>query len=619
MRNIAFYIGPMVVAAQFVSPDEVRLVVPDLDEGTYRVRIIKHDTNPGKDVVLFSQDVEIVSSRERVLAATSGTINSGNGEVVLAGVAAIEAVEDTSRPTSTFTIEHVESRGDAALFKALLLAGENNAGKNLPPLVAPTFVRLGTTSGFTGFVKVRIKVDAAFLASIPADLAPEIYARTYSGGEDELITDVQGLDASYDPRTGEVIAPVPGVLFTTEETPSMDPPPGAQSVTANAGAVKQVVLQVSVKKVSVQTCFDGSVTYPPATTVEATPNAVLPMEAQLTFTVPDRLGDPTRYHPSIKTGSFGPGHDGVDLRSADGEPVYSAIDGYVSNILFQPVNPKKKNWQGLPKGGGLTVIVKSIDERFRTGYAHLQTGSVVVNDAQVVGTGTQIANADSTGGVTKSHLHLSYTICDMKIDAWPFLTAAGPTAFDFYEQFYAVTVVNGSVVPSSKREVSQFTFTNGKFDYHAPVDLGALKLTPGQSVPLEMRVVAKSSGKATPFYKGTLKVEPAGLRVRLTWDTDRTDVDLHVTDSLGRHAYYANRTAIPGGALDRDDVDGFGPETFTLEQRPDGVTYAVSLHYYSDHGHGPTTARVEVWADGVLKTDTQVGLTNDQTVPIGTY
>ena len=321
MRNIAFHIGSIIVTAQFVSADEVRLVVPDLDDGTYPVRVIKHDTNPGKNIVLFSQDVEIVSAREKVLATTSGTINSGNGELVLPGVAAIEAVEDTSRPTSTFTIEHLESRGDAALFKALLLAGENNAGKDLPPLVAPTMIRLSTTNGFTGFVTVRIKVDPAFLASIPAGLAPEIYARTYSGAaDDELITDMQGLDASYDPTTGEVSAPLPGVLFSTEETPSIDPPPGARAVAASAVPVKQVMLQVSVKKVSVPICFDGTVTYPPAATVEATPNDVLPMKAELTFTVTDRLGDPTRFHPSIKTGSFGGAHTGVDLKSADGDP-----------------------------------------------------------------------------------------------------------------------------------------------------------------------------------------------------------------------------------------------------------------------------------------------------------
>jgi hypothetical protein len=252
MRNIAFHIGPMNVAAQFVSAGEVRLVVPDLDDGTYPVRVIRHDTNPGKDVVLFSQDVGIVSATEKVLASTSGTMNSRNGELVLSGVAAIEAVEDTSRPTSTFTIEHVESRGDAALFMALLLSGENNAGKNLPPLVAPTLARLSTTNGFTEFITVRIKVDPAFLASIPAGLAPEIYARTYSGAaDDELITDMQGLDATYDPATGEVRAPLPGVLFTTEETPWIDPPPGARAIAANAVPVKRVMLQVSIRKVGV--------------------------------------------------------------------------------------------------------------------------------------------------------------------------------------------------------------------------------------------------------------------------------------------------------------------------------------------------------------------------------
>jgi uncharacterized protein YfaP (DUF2135 family) len=181
-------------------------------------------------------------------------------------------------------------------------------------------------------------------------------------------------------------------------------------------------------------------------------------------------------------------------------------------------------------------------------------------------------------------------------------------------------VVNGVVIADSKREVSQFVFpTNGNFVYQAPVDLGKLTLTPGTTVPLEIRLVAKTTGKTTPIYKGNVKIKETALRAVLTWDTNLTDVDLHVTDSLGHHAYYASKLAVPNGVLDYDDVDGFGPETFTVSTRPSGVTYTVSLHYYSDHGHGPTTATVKIYVGGTLTQTFTTPLSNGQTVAAGTY
>jgi hypothetical protein len=105
----------------------------------------------------------------------------------------------------------------------------------------------------------------------------------------------------------------------------------------------------------------------------------------------------------------------------------------------------------------------------------------------------------------------------------------------------------------------------------------------------------------------------------LTWDTNGTDVDLHVRDSLGREAYYGDKTAIPNGLLDVDDVDGFGPETFTLSEFEEGVSYAVFVHYYSDHGFGPTTAHVKVFLDGELVTDFSGVLANGQVADVGTY
>jgi hypothetical protein len=49
------------------------------------------------------------------------------------------------------------------------------------------------------------------------------------------------------------------------------------------------------------------------------------------------------------------------------------------------------------------------------------------------------------------------------------------------------------------------------------------------------------------------------------------------------------------------------------------MPYTVFLHYYSDHGNGPTTARVVVEVDGAIITDQAVPLIDGQYVTIGTY
>jgi hypothetical protein len=90
---------------------------------------------------------------------------------------------------------------------------------------------------------------------------------------------------------------------------------------------------------------------------------------------------------------------------------------------------------------------------------------------------------------------------------------------------------------------------------------------------------------------------PSVFSAELRWNRSDTDVDLHVYDSFGNHAYYGDKTGILGGALDRDDQDGFGPETYTQFSDRGASYYEVRVHYYSDHGHGPTTATVKVFND----------------------
>ena len=83
-----------------------------------------------------------------------------------------------------------------------------------------------------------------------------------------------------------------------------------------------------------------------------------------------------------------------------------------------------------------------------------------------------------------------------------------------------------------------------------------------------------------------------------SWDTDNTDLDLHVVTPDGEHVYYGNRVLENGGALDVDVTTGYGPEIFA-SAAPQPGNYLVYVNYYGS-GEGEesvTTAQVSVITD----------------------
>ncbi len=81
------------------------------------------------------------------------------------------------------------------------------------------------------------------------------------------------------------------------------------------------------------------------------------------------------------------------------------------------------------------------------------------------------------------------------------------------------------------------------------------------------------------FYDGDTSRPPVKLRVVLSWDTDATDVDLHVVSPGGEHAWYGNRVMATGGAIDVDVTTGFGPEIFAHPSPPRGL-WQIYVNYY---------------------------------------
>lgn len=88
-------------------------------------------------------------------------------------------------------------------------------------------------------------------------------------------------------------------------------------------------------------------------------------------------------------------------------------------------------------------------------------------------------------------------------------------------------------------------------------------------------------------------VPPADLQILLTWDTDGTDLDLHVVEPSGEECYHGHRSTAAGGVLEVDDTDGYGPEVYLLPRAPLG-TYRFTVAYYDAGRAAQTDANVEV-------------------------
>ena len=87
------------------------------------------------------------------------------------------------------------------------------------------------------------------------------------------------------------------------------------------------------------------------------------------------------------------------------------------------------------------------------------------------------------------------------------------------------------------------------------------------------------------------------LRLVLSWDTDNTDLDLHVVTPDGEHAWYGNTVLKNSGALDMDVTTGYGPEIFAMPAPVHG-RYQVYINYYGGRSETElTTAQLTLITD----------------------
>jgi len=92
-----------------------------------------------------------------------------------------------------------------------------------------------------------------------------------------------------------------------------------------------------------------------------------------------------------------------------------------------------------------------------------------------------------------------------------------------------------------------------------------------------------------------LLYDQADIVLIINWNTNNTDVDLHVIEPTGEECYYGNQKTKIGGRLTIDVTNGYGPEMYVLRHAIDG-RYRVNLVYYADNDT-KTSSKTKVYLD----------------------
>jgi hypothetical protein len=107
-------------------------------------------------------------------------------------------------------------------------------------------------------------------------------------------------------------------------------------------------------------------------------------------------------------------------------------------------------------------------------------------------------------------------------------------------------------------------------------DAGLIGAAYAAAVPARRAEISAALGKRR------LAIASApSTRFVLYWETDANDVDFHIQDARGGHAWYSNMKLPSGGELYADITTGYGPECFTISGTPKAGPYRLSINYYS--------------------------------------
>ena len=205
---------------------------------------------------------------------------------------------------------------------------------------------------------------------------------------------------------------------------------------------------------------------------------------------------------------------------------------------------------------------------------------------------------DDSGAFGKDSVDVTY------VSPPPEIEIRRPLDGDLFDTTHSLVVEVSGKIKTETRLAETFLFLNGtprrievseQGDFSQPVVL----IRKSNRIKIEALDIFGRTDTSEEITVKTINLAPKDMVVFLTWDQPGVDMDLHIYGPEGQHTYYAaldpveSSEAIPNGALDLDDKNGFGPEVFSMSGDTEG-RYTIEAHYHHSSKNLPSLAQVTV-------------------------
>lgn len=205
---------------------------------------------------------------------------------------------------------------------------------------------------------------------------------------------------------------------------------------------------------------------------------------------------------------------------------------------------------------------------------------------------------DSSGSFGRDSVSVEYVSPPPEIDIYK------PADGDLFDTTHSPVVEVSGQIKAGTRLDETFLFLNGaarriEVDNQGAFSQPVVLTRRTNKIRVEALDIYGNTTTSGEVRVSTVNLAPKDIVVFLTWDQAGVDLDLHILGPAGEHTYFAaldpveNSEAIPGGALDLDDKNGFGPEVFSMSDGAFG-RYAIEARYHHSPENTPSHAQVTV-------------------------
>lgn len=236
---------------------------------------------------------------------------------------------------------------------------------------------------------------------------------------------------------------------------------------------------------------------------------------------------------------------------------------------------------------GISSLVTVLDSRINTEVV-LERGENRI----------EVMAWDESGSFGRDSVEVTY------VSPPPEIEIHKPGNGDLFDTTHSPVVEVSGRVKSQTRLAETFLFLNGapmriEVDDQGRFSQPVVLIRKTNRIKVEAIDVYGKTDTSEEIAVSTFNMAPKDIVVYLTWDQPGVDLDLHIWGPDGEHTYYAaldpieSGEAIPLGALDLDDKNGFGPEVFSMAGEAKGI-YTIEARYHHSQEDISSQAQVTV-------------------------